>query len=297
MNFTPLWAVHISDGALVWSWLTGGFVGLAFLALAGAWRIRDEDIPRVAILTAAFFVASLLHVRVGPTSVHLLLNGLVGVILGWRAGLAVAIGLLLQAVFLQHGGFSTLGINTCIMGVPAVAAAWLFALLQRVSWSRERWFRGCLVFASVFLWILCAAYSTTLLISNFPHGLANADTTAATSWTFHPAIVGGAALLAMVAAWVERRLENAPEFALGFLVGVLTVLLTVLLNSVVLYWGGLDREAWSLFAYVTFVAHLPIAVVEGTILGFTVGFLARVKPEMLRALSAEKRECSADSLA
>jgi hypothetical protein len=29
------------------------------------------------------------------------------------------------------------------------------------------------------------------------------------------------------------------------------------------------------------VAHLPVAVIEAFIVGFTVGFLARVKPEML----------------
>jgi hypothetical protein len=31
----------------------------------------------------------------------------------------------------------------------------------------------------------------------------------------------------------------------------------------------------------TFVAHVPVAAVEGVVLGFTVGFLARVKPELL----------------
>ena len=51
---------------------------LVLLALFAAWRIREDEIPRVALVTAAFFVASLIHVRVGPTSVHLLLNGLVG---------------------------------------------------------------------------------------------------------------------------------------------------------------------------------------------------------------------------
>jgi hypothetical protein len=29
------------------------------------------------------------------------------------------------------------------------------------------------------------------------------------------------------------------------------------------------------------IAHLPLAVLEGVVLGFTVGFLARVKPAML----------------
>src|SRR5260370_25043830 len=111
---TPLLAVHISDGVLSWPWLAGGFIVAAFLALPGAWRIRDEEIPEVALLTAAFFVVSLAHVPVGPTSVHLLFNGLVGVVLGWRACLAIPVGLLLQAILLQHGGYTAVGINSCI---------------------------------------------------------------------------------------------------------------------------------------------------------------------------------------
>src|SRR5438132_11685586 len=122
-----LWAVHISDGVLAGPWLAGGFVVAALLAVLGAWRIRDEEIPQVALLTAAFFVASLIHVRVGPTSVHLLLNGLVGVVLGWRAGLAIPVGLFLQAALLGHGGMTTIGVNSCVMVLPALLASYLFA--------------------------------------------------------------------------------------------------------------------------------------------------------------------------
>src|SRR5947209_969241 len=93
----PLWAVHISDSILSPTWQASGFAVAAVLAVLGAWRIRDEEIAKVAVLTAAFFVASTIHVGVGPTSVHLLLNGLVGIILGRRAALAIPIGVALQA--------------------------------------------------------------------------------------------------------------------------------------------------------------------------------------------------------
>src|ERR671937_1674740 len=118
------WAVHISDGVLAWPWWVGGFALAAVLALAAAYRVRDEEVPRIALLTAAFFVASLIHVRAGPTSVHLVLNGLVGVLLGRRAALAIPVGLFLQAALLGHGGFTSLGINSCVMVLPALAA-WL----------------------------------------------------------------------------------------------------------------------------------------------------------------------------
>ena len=63
------WAVHIPDGVLSWPWLAGGFVLAGLLTLLAAWRIRDEEVPRVALLTAAFFVASSIHLKLGPREV------------------------------------------------------------------------------------------------------------------------------------------------------------------------------------------------------------------------------------
>jgi cobalt/nickel transport system permease protein len=275
----PLLAVHISDGVLTPPWLAGGFVLAALLALAGAWRIRDEEIPRVALLTAAFFVASLLHIQIGPTSAHLLLNGLVGVILGWRAALAIPVGLFLQAALIGHGGYLTLGVNSCVMVLPALLAWQLFALVRRVPWVRRPWFRSVLVAGSTLLWTLSVVYSVTLLISNGLGRLSRPDTGWADFLTFHPVTLAAALAVAAAAAWAERRLENAPEFPVGLLVGEVAVLATVLLHCLALVWGG--PEQFHTLAMVSFVVHLPIAVVEGTVLGFTVGFLVRVKPEML----------------
>jgi cobalt/nickel transport system permease protein len=101
-------------------------------------------------------------------------------------------------------------------------------------------------------------------------------------------------LLAALAAWAERRLENAPEFPLGLVVGELAVLATLLLNAVALILGG--RENWYSLALLTFVIHLPLAVLEGAILGFAVGFLARVKPEMLGRTAPENAACVVESL-
>jgi len=90
----------------------------------------------------------------------------------------------------------------------------------------------------------------------------------------------------VAAAWLEHRLENAPEFPLGLLVGETAVLATTFLNCLVLMWGG--QEDWHALALVVFVAHLPIVVIEGIVLGFTVGFLAKVKPEMLGWTTARR---------
>jgi cobalt/nickel transport system permease protein len=282
----PLWAVHISDGVLTWPWLAAGFVGMITLALLGAWRVREEEVPRVALLTAAFFVASLIHVRVGPTSVHLLLNGLVGVVLGLRAALAIPLGLALQALLIGHGGASALGVNSCVMTLPALLSWQLFAGLRRVPWVRRPWFRSTLVGASALAWTLSLVYSLTLLCSNRLTELDYLDTEWANFVTFHPATLTAALALAALAVAGERRLENAPEFPLGLLVGELAVLATMALNCVALIGGG-ERD-WHALALATFVAHLPIAVIEGTVLGFAVGFLARVKPEMIGWSAADE---------
>jgi cobalt/nickel transport system permease protein len=284
----PLWAVHISDGVLTPLWLAGGFAGAAALAFVGAWRIRDEEIPKVALLTAAFFVASLMRVPVaGVTSAHLLLNGLMGVVLGRRAALAIPVGLFLQAALTGHGGFSALGVNSCVMTIPALLAWQLFALLRRVPWVRRPWFRSGLVVFSTLVWVLSLVYGGTLLwLSLGSRGTLFANHVMLArcldgAWanTSHPVTLAAALAVAALVAWAERRLENAPEFPVGLLVGELAVLATVLLHCLVLVWGG--QEDWQTLALVSFVLHLPIAVVEGTVLGFTVGFLVRVKPELL----------------
>jgi cobalt/nickel transport system permease protein len=274
-----LWAVHISDGVLTGPWLVGGFALAAALALVGAWRIRDEEIPKVALLTAAFFVASLIHVRVPPTSVHLVLNGLVGVILGRRSCLAIPVGLFLQASLIGHGGFSTLGVNSCVMVLPALLAGLLFAGLRRLPWVQHPWSRAVLVAGSTAGWLLSLVYSGALLTSG-------PDTRVATAVTFHPLTQAAVLVLVSLAAAAERRLEAGPEFALGLLVGELAVLATTFLNAAVLLWGG--QGDWHALVLLVVIMHLPIAVIEGIVLGFTVSFLARVKPELLGWLGPEE---------
>jgi cobalt/nickel transport system permease protein len=294
-EIVPMFAVHISDGVLLPSWEIGGFALAGLLAVFGAWRIRDEEIPRVAVLTAAFFVASLIHVPVpGGPKTHLILNGLLGVVLGRRALLAVPVGLFLQAALFGHGGYVALGVNSCVMGIPALLAWGLFTGLRRLPWLRRPWFRALLVAGSTFAFGLSLVYAVTLLVTNNPKQLADADFTGANRVTFHPLTLLAAALVAALAAWVERRLENAPEFPLGLVVGEVAVLATLLLNAAALILGG--RADWSGVVLLTFIIHLPLAVVEGTILGFTVGFLVRVKPEMLGWPPPEKTECAVDSL-
>jgi cobalt/nickel transport system permease protein len=129
MTLSPLFAVHIADGILALPWQVSGFVVLVALIALALIRIDDRAIPRIGVLTAAFFVASQIHIPFGPISVHLLLNGLVGVILRYRSPLAIAVGLVLQALLFGHGGWLSLGVNFQVLALPALAAGWAFPWL------------------------------------------------------------------------------------------------------------------------------------------------------------------------
>ncbi|MCI0684094.1 MAG: energy-coupling factor ABC transporter permease [Gemmataceae bacterium] len=276
-----LWAVHISDGILQAPWWLGGYVVAVPLLLASAWRVREEEVPRIALLTAAFFIVSLIHVRVGFTSVHLLMNGLLGIVLGPRAALALFAGLFLQYFLMPvpHGGLQTLGVNTCVLTIPALGAWLLFRASQRLPWVRHPWFRSLLVLTSIMGWLLSLAFSLVLLCDNAGIDIAEISFGNAWALTVHPLSLAVALLLAGLAAWSERRLESAPEFPLGLLLGQSAVMATVALNCAVLLAGG--EQHWPTPPLVLLVAHLPIAVFEGVVLGFTLGFLAKVKPELL----------------
>lgn len=125
--------MHIPDGVLPVQVWAAGYAASAPVAWYSLHRIRKagdprEHIPKASILAAAFFVVSWVHIPVPPTSVHLVLNGLVGAILGYYAFPAILIGLFFQAVMFQHGGLTTLGVNAIIMGVPALLAHYVFRL-------------------------------------------------------------------------------------------------------------------------------------------------------------------------
>jgi cobalt/nickel transport system permease protein len=122
--------MHISEAVLSSS-LDGKLVLGAGAALAAAGtaiglrKLDYERMPQVAVLSSAFFVVSAVQIP-GPVAVHLVLNGLLGLMLGWAAFPAVLVAITLQAVLWQEGGLTAVGINTVTMAVPAVICYYLF---------------------------------------------------------------------------------------------------------------------------------------------------------------------------
>ncbi|HAS88003.1 MAG TPA: cobalt transporter CbiM, partial [Desulfovibrio sp.] len=112
--------MHISEGILSLPVLACGAVVAATGTMIGLKKIDSEKLISVALLSSVFFVASLIHIPIGPSSAHLILSGLMGLLLGWAAFPAILTGLLLQAVLFQYGGLAVIGVNTAIMALPAV---------------------------------------------------------------------------------------------------------------------------------------------------------------------------------
>ncbi|MBI9076127.1 MAG: cobalt transporter CbiM [Desulfatibacillum sp.] len=112
--------MHISEGVLSGPVLVSGAVFALAGTAYGLQKLDFDKIPRAAVLSAGFFVASLVHVPIGLSSAHLILNGILGLLLGWAAFPAIAVALILQAILFQFGGITTLGVNTVIMAAPAV---------------------------------------------------------------------------------------------------------------------------------------------------------------------------------
>lgn len=122
---------HIPDGILTLPVLIGGG-GLAAVGVGlGLRGLDDRAIPRAALLSAVFFAASLVAVPVGPSSVHLLLSGLMGVMLGWGIFPAVLVALALQAALFGVGGLTTLGVNTFDIAAPGALVGLVLGPLIR----------------------------------------------------------------------------------------------------------------------------------------------------------------------
>ncbi|WP_300157914.1 cobalt transporter CbiM [Solidesulfovibrio sp.] len=196
--------MHISEGVLSGPVLAGGWALAAGGVALGLRRLDYDRIMTVAILSAAFFVASLIHVPIGPASVHLILNGLLGVVLGPAAFPAICIALLLQALLFQFGGLVVLGVNTVDMALPAVLCFLVFGPLLRAGGK-----------ARVVGAFCCGFF----------------------------AVLGAGGLTALALA--------------------------------------LSGEAFTATAKLILTAHIPIMLIEGVLTAMVVGFLAKVRPEML----------------
>lgn len=152
--------MHLSDGVLSVAVSTVTSITAGALLIHSTKSIKEEEIPRISLMSAAFFGFSLISIPVGPSSIHLLLAALLGIVLGKRSTLAIFIGLLLQAVFFQHGGLTTLGANTLIVAIPALVSYKLYT----INGSNRKLTNITLAFIGGFAVVLMAILLMIMLI-------------------------------------------------------------------------------------------------------------------------------------
>ncbi|WP_017729304.1 CbiM family transporter [Halalkalibacterium ligniniphilum] len=157
--------MHLSDGVLSFPVVVTTSVVAGALVVYSIRGIKEREIPQISLMTAAFFVLSLISIPIGPSSVHPILCGLLGLVLGKRSPLAIFVGLLLQALLFQHGGITTLGANIVMLSIPAMICHYLFIKATKRSQARVQFIAavcgGIGVIGAVFLLTLLLALTSS----------------------------------------------------------------------------------------------------------------------------------------
>lgn len=129
--------MHISEGVLSPAVLGAGYLLTAAAVCISLRKIDYSRLTATAVLASVFFLGSLIHVPLGPGSVHLILNGLLGLFLGWAVFPALLVALLLQAILFRFGGLAVLGVNVFDMALPALICHYAFrSFLYKTDWRR-----------------------------------------------------------------------------------------------------------------------------------------------------------------
>ncbi len=179
--------------------VAGGAASVAGLSIAVS-RLRSHEIPRTAVLGAVFFVASLITLPVGPTTIHTVLGGLMGIVLGWAALPAITVSLVLQLVFFGFGGLTSLGVNVFNIALPALLAGLAFKpWLGRATTAQTVGLLGAAAGAVTVL-ATGALVALTLALSSAAYGAAAKFVIL----TYLPLAAGEAAITAAALAFLWR---------------------------------------------------------------------------------------------
>ena len=153
---TPAFAMHISEGLLPASWALLWFaVAIPFVAfgLRNLKRCSGElpyFKPLVGLVGAAVFLISCMPIPVptAGTCSHPGGTGLAAILIGPGLTVVVAsIALTLQALFLAHGGLTTLGANIVSMGVAGAYVGYgVYWIIRRLGlpWVMAAFLAGLL---------------------------------------------------------------------------------------------------------------------------------------------------------
>ena len=136
-------AMHISEGILPWNWALLWFAVAMPFAGYGLYRLKklsSTDLsfkPLVGVIAAVVFIISCMPIPVptAGTCSHPTGTGISGILLGPAISILItAAALLIQALFLAHGGLSTWGADIVSMGVVGSFAGYFtFRALRAIK--------------------------------------------------------------------------------------------------------------------------------------------------------------------
>ena len=130
----PAYAMHIAEGLLPLPWAGLWFAVAAPFVVLGVRRLtvlsRDDLSmkPLVGLMAAVVFIISCMPVPVptAGTCSHPCGTAIAAILVGPLVSVVIAaVALLIQALFLAHGGISTLGADIVSMGVVGSFVGWL----------------------------------------------------------------------------------------------------------------------------------------------------------------------------
>lgn len=287
--FEPIFGVHLPDGLIQGPGIIAGW-GIAFLLLLlGGRNLSNDEIPKISLLTAVFFLTSLFPIQVpGGPKTHLLLNGLIGVILGHRAVLAIAPALFLQSLLFAHGGFLSLGLNICVMTIPALLINPFAKIIQKPLLMGKPIIQLSICFFIILTSIFASIAGVLMLIWQ----LKSVEKSEIVKQVFlflasAPSIVG-LIITSTIITWILFKSRNGMLFALGFFIGLLGVLFTIFLHTVTMLVCAVPNMEPIIF--ITCMIHLPLAIIEGLTVGIMLSFLIKVKPQLLNPIGYRQNE-------
>ena len=203
---TQAHAMHISEGILPPQWCGLWFLASAPFVIWGlivirARRARQSSyLPMLALVGSAVFLVSCMPipVPVAGSCSHPCGTGLAALLVGPAPTVVITtIALLFQALFLAHGGLSTLGANIFSMGVMGALTGWAsFRIVRKLTGS---------VFAGAFAAGLLSDWATY----------------AGTSFSLAAALHGDGSMWVMFQAIAIAFVPT--QLPLGVLEGILTV--------------------------------------------------------------------------
>jgi len=127
-------AMHISEGILPFNWALFWSVVAAPFVAWGLYKLKKQSSidlsfkPFVGLMAAVVFIISCMPIPVptAGTCSHPCGTGISGILVGPAISILIAaVALLIQALFLAHGGLSTWGANIVSMGVMGSFAGFL----------------------------------------------------------------------------------------------------------------------------------------------------------------------------